>query len=144
MRWRFINIAVLIANLCLFGGSVYLNYRQTIPSAETLGRYEFIDLSLSALNLMIAILAIILAVAAFWGDSAIREAAAHKAAEVAERVAREVAQRYADDGDESRMVERYAAFVRQEKERNKNKAKPTRARKPVSRPESAGREEDEL
>jgi hypothetical protein len=93
---------------------------------------------------MVAILAIILAVAAFWGYSAIREAATHKAAEVADHVAREIAQRYAEDDEEARTVEQFAAFIRQRREQNKNKAKPGRPRKPVSRPASADREGDDI
>jgi hypothetical protein len=144
MKWRFLNVAVFLANLCILLGPIVLYYIEATPGSEDISRYEFIDLSLAILNLMVAILAIILAVAAFWGYSAIREAATHKAAEVADHVAREIAQRYAEDDEEARTVEQFAAFIRQRREQNKNKSKPGRPRKPVSRPASADRDGDDI
>jgi hypothetical protein len=128
----------------VLASAFYLNYIGKIPNLEEIERDEFIDLSLSILNLMIAILAIVLAVAGFWGCSAIREAAIGKASEVADQVAREVSQQYSEDDGDARTVERFAAFLRLEKEQNKNIAKPANRRKPVSRPTSTAREEDKI
>jgi hypothetical protein len=96
MRWRSISFAVFLANLGLFLATLFLYYGEAKSSPEPITRYEFIDLSLAVLNVCVALLAITLAVAAFWGYSAIREAATHKAAEVADRVARQSVQAYSE------------------------------------------------
>lgn len=144
MKWRFLNIAVLLLNIFVTLTAIYLLSMKVIPKREDISRYEYVDLSLSILNLMVAILAILLAAAAFWGYAAIREAATHKAQEVADRVAREVAQEYAERGEEGDDVRQFADFLQWKREQNKNKPKPLRARKPVARPDGGEREEDEL
>jgi hypothetical protein len=143
MKWRFANIAVLILNSGLCGLAFYIWFFAPSPQAVTLGRYEYIDLSLSILNAMIALLAIILAIAAFWGYSAIREAAIIKAGEVADRVAKEVMLAYADEDQETRMLNAFGDFLRSNKEQYKNKGV-SQMRRPLRAAGHPDREEGTL
>ena len=144
MRWRFLNIATIAINLSLAGLAGFFYFSGKTASSEALSRSDYLDASLAALNCMVAMLAIIIAIAALWGYSALREAAMNRAAEVADQVAREVAQRYALGDDEAQTVALFAAFLRQQKEHNKNKTKAGRARRPLQRPTSSDREGDNV
>lgn len=142
MKWRFLNIAVLILNVLVSGATIYLLSMRVTPSGKDVGRYEYIDLSLSILNMMVAILAILLATAAFWGYAAIREAATAKAGEVADRVARQVAQEYAERDGEAGDMRQIANFIRWQREQNENKTEPAPGRKRPVRPSGGEREGD--
>lgn len=93
-----VMIGLAAFNFVTCGIVIFLVYVKDAPSLYEVDRTVYLDLSLSILNAMIGILAIVLAVSAFWGYSALREAAQIKAAEVADDVARQVSQRYADPG----------------------------------------------
>ena len=75
MRWRFLSVVVFMLNASLTGVAIYLWHYAGLPSAHIVDRTTYLDLSLSILNAMIGLLAILLAIAALWGYVALKEAA---------------------------------------------------------------------
>lgn len=100
MDMRFLRVSVVIAltvvNLATCGVTLFLVFARNAPSIYEVDRTVYLDLSLSVLNVFIAVMAIVLAVSAFWGYAALREAAQLKAAEIADRVARQTVRAYVD------------------------------------------------
>ena len=74
----------------------FARYQKSIPAQPALEYKDFVSILLTAVGLLITVLALFLALAAFWGYQGIKLEAARVAAEVAERVAPPVAARTAE------------------------------------------------
>ena len=82
-------ITMTAVNIASVSVTVYLVWSRNAPSLFRADRTTAIEISLSALNVMVACLAIVVALSAIWGFTAVREAAERKAGEVAAQVAAE-------------------------------------------------------
>lgn len=143
-----IAIICIVANIAMFSILMWLLLIKDMPNIYQVDRTVYLDLSLSLLNMMVTILAIVLAIGAFWGYAALREAAEKKAEEVADRVARQYAKAYLAEDGSLQAFQALAALLRQnapdmgtERERpnydTEPKAQPRKMRPIKPRPEDS-------
>jgi len=119
------TVLIGIINICLF---VLLSYRWFIvksPSSHEIRYEDYLNLSLVLLQSILAALAIGLAVLAFVGYNAIKEAAEKRAEEAADR-----------------LVRHYLTLERSSESAGSEGAGSTTA--PVNRPETVAKEGDQL
>lgn len=154
MPRNLLNYLLLILNLALMVALIYIFKFGNISRATDIDRISYLDLSLSILNAMIALVAIFLAVAGLWGYAAIRESAERKAEEaakekaeyVADRVAREVVQAYSiiGNGDERSRSDFSEQTIHEQIQNAIIREMPGVWRKPIRRPTARHREGDDL